>query len=459
MIWKPLEHQELGVEHLLKDDEAILFAGCGLGKTSMCYQAGIEKLLLGDAKGFLVVAPLRVSVMTWPLEADKWENFSWLRVVSLRTKEGLQAFEEGSAHFYTINYESLHKLKDLLKGKRFKSWPFDHVIWDELNYAKNPKSKRIRSARYYLDKCPGKWGLTGTPSPNTLLELFAQIRLIDLGKRLGRVYTHYRDRYFEATDFMGRSFAPKDWARKKIYEKLEDLCLTLRSEDWLDVPETLEEDVDLILPKEVQGVYGEMEEELISMLEDGEEISAANAAVLVNKLLQITSGAIYYNDDEARRWHTLHSLKVDRAKKFVAQAKGPVMVACSFKHEQERLAKAIPDAVRFDSVKGDRALFDLMKEWKRGNVPALIAHAASIGHGIDGFQENCQDVLWTSLPWSRALYDQLNARIIRMGQDEKTTITRLLVKDSIDYAIAEALRTKAEEQSALLAALAVMKKR
>lgn len=456
-LWKPKEYQSLGVDHLLGRKDALLFAGCGLGKTSMCLQAAAEKLLLGDARGFLVVAPLRVAEMTWPLEAAKWRNFSWMRVVSLRDKANMKALASGSLRgdIFCINYEQLPNLAAALKGVRFTHWPFDHVIWDEINYAKNPKSKRIRAANVYLQKAAGRWGLTGTPTPNSLLELFAQVRLIDDGAALGRTFSGYRDRYFEATDFMRRSWAPFPWSRAKIQERLGDLALTLRSEDWLDVPEIDEGDLPVSMPKEAADFYSVLEKDLVAKLRD-EEISAANAAVLVGKLLQATSGAVYGEDGE---WTELHRAKADAAAKFVASSKGPVLVACGFRHEQERMAKAIPGSVLFGSAKGGDALRRTLADWKAGRIRALVSHPASIGHGIDGLQDGGSTVLWTTLPWSRGLYDQLNSRIRRMGQEEHTVVRRLLVPGTIDFVVAEALRAKADEQSGLLEALALLRKK
>lgn len=301
---------------------------------------------------------------------------------------------------------------------------------------------------------PGKWGLTGTPTPNSLLELFAQVRLIDGGERLGRTFTGYRDRYFEAVDYNRHTWAPKEFAKTKILDNLADICLTLRTEDWLGVPETDEDDLEITLPKDVLPIYKELEKDLITLLQSGKEISAVNAAVLVNKLLQVTSGAVY---DEEGDWHLVHDLKTEAAAKFVAKADGPVLVACSFRHEQERLAKKIPRSVRIDSVKGDKALFKLMADWQAGKVKAVISHPASIGHGIDGFQQGGKHVLWTSLPWSRGLYDQLNSRIVRMGQEHRTTITRILAQGTADFVVAEALRSKSEEQSAFLEALSLLR--
>lgn len=432
--------------------QALLFAGCGLGKTASCLWA-LDDLFADCAiKGVLVVAPLRVANLTWPDEVAEWKQFSWMKVANLRTPEGQEAFRKGEAHIYVVNYESLPKIiKALLKSKPLKKWPIDLVIWDEVSKAKNPKSKRIRAAKHYLWRIERHWGLTGTPASNGLMDLYGQALLIDRGRSLGDSIMAYRDRYFEPEDWQGRKWVPQPHARKAIYKRLGKVALSLKSSDWLDIPDIHEEDVELALPAYCKQQYDKLKSELLLLLESGNEVVAVNAAVLVNKLLQITSGGIYL--DGGKEWEHLHDIKVRAAAKFVRENGGPVLIGCHFKHEQERLAKAIPGAVLFASAKTKDQQKALVDKWNAGKIPALISNPASIGHGLN-LQKGGNTVLWFTLSWSRELYDQFNARLWRIGQDKVVTVARLVMPGTVDDSVAYALRIKDEEQTALFDALA-----
>lgn len=452
VIYEPSEPQELALDHLRFNDRAALFMGCGLGKTAVVLHRLAELFDDGACEGALVVAPMRVANLVWPAEAAKWDSTRHLRIANLRTPEGMAALEAGRAHLYVINYDQLQQFQArYLHGRRRVA--FDTVVWDEITRAKNHESKRINIVRPYIHRhCKRHWGLTGTPSPNGLLDLFAQIRLLDEGARLGKAYTAYRDCYFEAVDYDQRKWVPLANARERIYARLEGFALTLRSSDWLDIPDVNQEDIEVPFPKEIAGQYQELEEELCTLLDSGATITAINAGVLTNKLLQLTSGAVY---DEEKRVHVLHSAKLDAARRFIDSNRGsPILVGCNYIHEQDRLATVLPQAIRFDSAKSHKQQLDLEAKWNAGKIPVLLAHPASIGHGLN-LQAGGSTVLWFTLPWSPELYDQFNARVARRGQDQVTRIVRLMVKGSMDEGVAEALRGKDREQSALLDALKV----
>lgn len=453
MHFDPLPHQKLAIDHLINTPEALLFAGMGLGKTASVLSACDWLFTDGSMKGLLIVAPLRVSVLTWPDEVELWEQFRYMRIANLRTKEGINAWQEGSAHIYTINYESMPTfVKNHIKGKRATQLPVDSVLFDEIDNAKNPGSKRIRTFRQFArSKFSRAWGMTGTPTPNSRRDLFAQVRLIDQGKTFGKAYGTWEHRFFEPENRY--SPYPNMVLRKGAEEELERLiahmALVLRSEDWLDIPPTHTVDVPVTLSKEAKRLYQTVEKELLDTLENGDEVLAVNQAVLVTKLLQITSGAVYVEGEE-RRAETVHTGKIDALKKLHKSIGGePLLVACQYKHEVERILKEFPAARKFEN--------GLLKDWNAGKIPMLVSHPKSIGHGLN-LQHGGRSVCWFSLGYSRGLYDQFNARVARQGQTQETTIYRLIASGTVDDAVAEALRGKDNDQQAFLKTLQNIKR-
>lgn len=449
MQFNPEPVQKIAIKHLLANRCAALFMGTGLGKTASTLSAICELFKDGATKGVLIVAPLRVANLTWPAEIAKWVQFRWLKVANLRTREGWEMLENGTAHVYLCNFEMLPKIADkYFKGRRTVS--FDAVVFDELTKAKNHKSKRINSIRQYLYKhCDIFWGLTGTPTPNGLLDLFAQIRLLDKGERLSPSFGKFRKTYFDQIDFYGYKWEPKPDARQRIYKRLKDIALTLRREDWLDIPDMFIEDVEVSMPSEVRTKYKELEKELLIILEDNVELEAVNAAVLVNKLLQMTSGAVYYRSD--KNYHILHDAKLKALLNTVKNiGDRNCLIVYKYKHEVERILKLLPDARAFKDMKEK----DAIEAWNAGKIRHLLVNPASMAHGLN-MQQGGSDVVWYTLDWSSELYDQTNARVARRGQECETTIWRLLMNKSVDEAVAESLRSKNVEQSALLNALKV----
>tara|TARA_R110000796_G_scaffold251769_1_gene383963 strand:+ start:24315 stop:25766 length:1452 start_codon:yes stop_codon:yes gene_type:complete len=473
MIFTPFEHQELGITHLINTDEGGLFAGMGLGKTAMTLAALAHHIADGNCKGALIIAPLRVSLFTWPEEVQQWENFQWMKTVSLRTEEGLAAWDRGDACIYTINYESLfipkYRIKSgtrvqvgdsgmlsrLLEGKTADQIPVDTVVWDELSKAKNHKSKRVEEFSKYRHLFKRHWGLTGTPAPNSYQDLFAQINLLDGEKRFGEFITHFLTRYFQPTN----SWAPRrmwKWEVREgcaglIEDKISDMILTLRSEDWLDIPPTEFIDVEVALPPKAKTIYKRLEKELIVLLKDT-KVKAINQAVLVGKLQQVLGGAVYAHDidtiiatEETKVVTEIHDAKIKALHKlWVSEGKKPMIVATAFIHERKRILDAIPEAVEFAS--------DTLDAWNAGKIPLLVAHPASMGHGLNMQHGGCRAV-WFTLTYSREGYDQLNARLVRTGQEELTKIFHLIVPGTLDDAVLAALQSKGEVQSGLLKTL------
>ena len=436
--------------HQLNHAASFGMVGCGLGKTAATLHTVKAQLLAGEIKRALVVAPLRVATLTWPSEVEKWDIGAGLRVNVLRTPGAFKRLHEPGLH--VINYEALPKLCEAVKERG--KWPFETVVFDESTRAKNHQSKRVNALRPLL-RCAGKRiALTGTPAPNSLLDLFAQVRLLDDGKRLGESFDAFKRRHFHPIDYMEYDWRPNDDTPAWLQERLADLSIVQTSEEYLDIPDTHVEDVDVPLPAACRDVYEELERELIATFK-GSDILGVNAAVLTQRLLQVCSGAIYHDDGtegEERAVHALHGAKIKAVDALRKRHAGePILVACNFRHEQERIAR-LPGCVRFDSAKSDKAQQALVDKWNAGDVPILVSDPRSIGHGLN-LQHGGRVVVWFSPTYSRENYDQFNARLARRGQDQQTYVYRLACPGTIDDAVLEVLREKDAGQTALLLAV------
>lgn len=406
-------------QHQLAHERNAAFAGMGLGKTSSTLSSILALMADGACRKALIVAPLRVARLTWPNEIKKWDQF-----------RGLER------HLILINYESLHKLTDVPK--------YDLVVFDELTRAKNPQSKRINALRPLLKPHTQRWGLTGTPRPNSLLELFAQIRLLDDGKRLGRTFSQFRERWFYPTDYMRYNWEPKPNAEQQIYELISDMVVTLRSSDYLDVADTVVEDVEVPFPADVRAFYDKLEKELLVLIKSS-EVVAVNAAVLVNKLLQLCGGAIYAEDKTPLH---VHDAKIHALRTCLKSLDGEsALVACNFIHERTRICEAVPGAVDASKFKGD-----IEDAWNSKAIKYLVADPRSMGHGLN-LQGGGRNIVWFSPNHSRELYDQFNARVARKGQTCVPRVYRLLCPNTVDDAVVETLRERGDAQSEMLSVL------
>lgn len=440
---KLLPQQEIMHDHLRKNDVAALWVDMGLGKTASVLTALDFYISDGDSKGALIIAPLRVSLLTWPNEIEKW--YPWMKFVHLRTKEGQEAWRKGEANIYLLNYDMLGTtgITELFDSTKALDWPVDTVVWDEISKAKSHKSKRIKSFFPYRKFFKRHWGLTGTPIANSYLDLFNPFRLLDGGVRLGTSFHKYAGSFFDS-DYMGWSYKIKgDWAKKKIEESIEDITLTLKAAEYMDIPPTEYIDHDVALHFTDYRRYKELEKQFLLKIKD-EHIVGTNAAVLVGKLLQFTSGAIY---NEEKRVVYVHDEKLDALleliKKFKKENRN-VLVLTSYIHEMDRILSNCEDARFFYN--------GAETDWNAGKIKVLVADPRSIGHGLN-LQDGGSDIIWFTPTYSRELYDQANARLIRTGQTKPTTVTRLLVKDTIDWAVVEALRAKGDEQQGLKSAI------
>lgn len=451
MIFTPAEPQRIIKQHLLESKEALLFVGMGIGKSAACLDTLHTLFRDAEATAALVIAPLRVANLTWPMEVKQWEQFRWMRVANLRTEAGQRAFLYGNAHIYVINWEGIPTLVNLIE-RRGGTVPYDVAIFDELTKAKNPGSKRVNLFRRRVPRVDRHWGLTGTPMPNSLLDLFSQVRLVDNGSRLGTNFREFKTTYFHGGEHPLAKWKEKNGTEETVQGKISDITVTLRSSEWLNIPDTVVEDIELAFTPELQSKYKRLERELVIQLGLEKEINIPTAAVLVTKLLQFTSGHMY---DDERDVHPIHQLKFDALKKLSKQESKPLFVSTIFQHEQSRIRKQFPQAKFFADAKGIRDQERLLTEWNKGNVPMLVSHPASVGHGLN-FQHGSNVMVWLSLTYNREWYEQMIARLARRGQKDITKVYRLMVPGTVDDAVAEAIAFKADNEGRLLTALKML---
>lgn len=449
--FEPVEPQRIFIDHMSKHDNVLGFIGMGIGKTASVLYRLNELFLSGESVGALIVAPLRVASLTWPSEVRQWDQFSWMRIANLRTESGKRDFLQGRAHLYLCNYESLHQLVSLVE-RRKGTLPYDCVVWDELTKAKNPSSKRVNFYRRKVPRVQRNIGLTGTPMPNSHLDLFAQVRLVDDGKRLGTNFTKFKQEFFMQPAYQFAPWKEKEGTAQHIEHKISDITVTLKSSDWLDIPDTVYEDVEIKFTPELEEKYTTLERELVIELRKDKTINVASSSALITKLLQFTSGEMY---DDEKNHHPIHELKFEELKKIIKREGKPVFVACMFKHEYVRMKEHFPDSVFFNDAKTIEAQTQLMKDWNAKKIPVLFAHPASIGHGLN-LQFGSSILIFISLTYNREWYDQIIARFARRGQTEITKIYRILFPGTVDDAVAEALATKSENEARLISALQML---
>jgi len=450
------EPQDLLTDHLLAHLHALGFVGVGIGKTSATLNALSHLLKSGKSKGALVMAPMRVANLTWPMEVQRWDDFNWMRVANLRTEGGKRAFLQGKAHIYVVNFESIPVLLKLVKGRKDVrlGLPFDTIIVDESTKMKNPSSKRINAFRREVKHEDVKriWALTGTPAPNSLMDLFAQVRFVDGGQRLGRAFDLFKQTYFRPTGYQGYQWKELPGSQEKIEQRIADITLTLRSKDWLNLPETVVEDVETPLSADLAKKYRDFERDLVLEIRKDKEITAASAAALVSKLLQFTSGSVY---DEDGKHNELHDLKLKALERIAKEADSPLLVAVAFKHEIARIRERFPKAKFFQDAKNLTSQKEMLEEWNAGKIPMLVAHPKSMSHGLN-LQAGGNNLVWMSLTYSRDDYEQTIGRLERRGQDAVVKVWRIMCPDTVDYAVATVVEEKRATEDRLLAALQLL---
>ena len=445
MKFKPYPYQEAAIQWILDRPASGLFLSMGMGKTPVTLTA-IDELIYNrlEVRRVLVIAPLRVAQDTWVKEAAKWDHLNHLRVARMTgTRRERIAALESEADVYVINRENVVWLTEYL-GAHY--WPFDMVVIDELSSFKSPSARRFRALRRKLGSIRRIVGLTGTPAPNGLIDLWSQVYLLDRGERLGRTLTSYRNTYFRPDRMNGHlvySYRLLEGAEEAIHNKLSDLCMSLRKEDYLSLPGQIYENVELTPPPALLKKYRAFERERIMECVGGDgEIVALSAAALTNKLLQFANGAIY---DAEGAVHELHGLKLDALEELIEAANGePVLVFYAFRHDRDRIMARF--ACRELKSGAD------IDAWNRREIPVAIAHPASVGHGLN-LQEGGHIIIWYGLTWSLELYQQTNERLNRPGQTSVCRIYHILLKGTADEMVLEALKNKNTSQSALIEAL------
>lgn len=413
----------------------------GLGKTVSTLTATADLLDGCMVDRVLVIAPLRVANSVWSQEARDWAHLRRLKVVVCTGSERqrLTALQK-TADVYVINRENVPWLVEHYKAK----WPFDAVIIDESSSFKSQAAQRWKALRRVLPMIDYMVLLTGTPAPNSLLDLWAQQYLIDQGAALGKTYTAYKQRFFDA-DFMGYKHTPKAGAAEKIHALLADSWISMAASDYLELPERIDLVEPVYLPPAVLKAYLDFERTLLAELPDGQEIEASSAAVLANKLLQWCNGATY--TDGKGNWSALHSAKLDALAEIIEDNPGEtVLVAYNYKSDLARIRERFPDAVVLDKEPATIA------RWNAGEIPMLLAHPASAGHGLN-LQQGGALCVWYGLSWSLELYQQFNARLHRQGQTRPVRIVHLVASGCIDERVMAVLGQKDAQQNALLDAL------
>ena len=439
MKYFPHDYQRYATAFIINHPVSAVLLEMGLGKSVISLSA-INELMLDyfDVSRTLVIAPLRVANSTWPDEIKKWDHLKHLNysVVIGSEKERLDALGK-PAHIYLINRENV----DWLITKSGIPWKFDMVVIDELSSFKSYQAKRFKSLLKVRPKLKRIVGLTGTPSSNGLMDLWAEFRLLDMGERLGRYITYYRQNFFvpdKRNQQMIFSYKPKDGAEKKIYSLISDITISMKSKDFLKMPECVMNEVIVTLSDKEQKLYDSLKQDMVLSLEEN-EIDAINAAALSNKLLQMSNGAVYNDDKESLH---IHDRKLDALEDLIEGANGkPVLVAYWFKHDLEKIKD------RFD-VREIKSAKDI-SDWNEGKIPVALIHPASAGHGLN-LQAGGSTLIWFGLTWSLELYQQTNARLYRQGQDSTVVIHHILTKGTIDEDVMKALKAKEKIQDALI---------
>ena len=443
MKYIPHDYQKYASDFIEKHMTAAVFLDMGLGKTIITLSA-VNNLCLDtfEVQKVLVIAPLRVARDTWKAEVEKWEHLKHLKYsVAIGTETERMSALKRPAHIYIINRENVGWLIEQ-SGLPFE---YDMVVIDELSSFKSHQAKRFKSLMRVRPTVKRIVGLTGTPASNGLMDLWAEFRLLDMGKRLGRFITHYRDEFFRPDKRNGQvifSYKPKDGAEDEIYRRISDITISMKAADYLKMPECVMNEVKVNISEKEMKLYNSLKKDLVLAIAN-KEIDAVNAAALSNKLSQMANGAVY---DENKNYIEIHNRKFDALEDLIEQANGkPVLVAYWFKHDLERIRK------RF-YVKEIKSSKDI-SDWNDGKIPVAVIHPASAGHGLN-IQEGGSTLIWFGLTWSLELYQQTNARLWRQGQKSNTVIIHHIIsKGTIDEQIMKALQSKERTQSALIEAV------
>lgn len=457
MNFTPRDYQRAIIEHIVENPRCNIWAGMGTGKTVSTLTALDALSLVDDAFPALVLAPLRVASSTWPDEVKKWTHLHHFQVEV--AAGGLEPMREALRHkgadVVTMNYDNVPALVEHLGSK----WPFKTVIADESTRLKGFRLRqggvRAQALGKVAHKRVSRWvNLTGTPAPNGLRDLWGQAWFLDGGQRLGRTYSAFENRWFQSKQVGSSSFArqliPLAHTQGEIEERLRDLTITVRAEDYLDLPPLIENTIEVDLPEKARRHYRELEREMFTVLSGGDEVEAFSAAAKTMKCLQAANGALYVDDKGS--WKELHDAKLDALASVVEEAAGnPVLVAYHFKSDLARLLRAFPQGRALDT--DPRTI----SEWNAGRIPVLFAHPASAGHGLN-LQDGGNTLVFFGLNWNLEEHEQIIERIgptrqAQAGHNRKVYVHRIVARGTVDELVLERLQSKASVQQVLLEAM------
>ena len=442
MRYIPHGYQQTAYDWIMEHERCGLFLDMGLGKTVVTLTAIRDLIDSLDVQKVLVIAPKRVAEDTWSRETQKWDHLQGLRIskvlgTTADRKRGLQA----EADIYVINRENVVWLI-----RELPEWDFDTVVIDELSSFKSPEAKRFKALRKVITGSRRVIGLTGTPASNGYLDLWSEIYLLDRGQRLGHTITGYRLQFFKnvSRDPSYGIYVEKPGAQKKINRLLEDICMSMKAEDYLNMPERIENVIPVRLDPKETAAYKQMEQTALLQMEDGAMVEAFSAAAVMGKLLQLANGFAYDFDKVP---HRIHEKKLDALEEIIDCNPGqPILVFYNFQADREALLQRFPEARILDTGQD-------IADWNDGKVPLILAHPASVGHGLN-IQEGGHIIVWYGLTWSLELYQQANARLYRQGQKHRSVvINHLIAAGTVDEQVMQALRTKDVTQAALMKAL------
>lgn len=441
MKYNPHNYQQFATDFILEHPVSCLMLDMGLGKTIITLTA-LWQLTLDsfDVSRILVIAPKRVAADTWPKELTKWEHLKGLDAsLVMGTQAEREAALQRQTFLYIINRENVSWL---VENHR---WDFDMVVIDELSSFKSNQAQRFKALKKVRPLVSRIVGLTGTPAPNSLMDLWPQMYLMDMGQRLGRFIGGFRERFF-IPDKRSReiiySYKPREGAEEAIYSLISDICISIKAVDYLDMPELIMNRVEVSMDSREQKIYDDFQRDMVVNLH-GEELDAVNAAVLSGKLLQMANGAVYGENHKVLR---IHDRKLDALEDLVEAANGkPLLVAYWYEHDLQRIKARFKTARCIDTTKD-------IDDWNAGRIPLALIHPASAGHGLN-LQDGGCTIVWFGLTWSLELYQQLNARLWRQGQKHTVVIHHIVTKGTHDEDVLRALERKDTRQTALIDAV------
>ena len=445
MKFIPHDYQKRAVSFIREHEAAGLFLEMGLGKTVITLTA-IDELMNDsfEVSRVLVIAPLRVAEDTWSRESNKWDHLKHLKISKIlgSAADRIRALK-AQADIYVINRENVVWLVEYLEENRMK-WPFDMVVIDELSSFKNNQAKRFKALRRMRPAIDRIVGLTGTPAANSLMDLWAEMYLLDRGERLGRTLTAYRGNWFRpgyGNGYVTYKWEPRRGALEAITKRIADITVSMKAEDYLTLPDKVESTIEVSLDEKGLKAYKEMEKESLIELE-GEEIAALDAAAVMSKLLQMANGFIY---DEAHNPRHIHEAKLDALGEILEAAESPVLVYYNFQADKDAILSRFHDAKLLEND-------STIEEWNKGKIKILLAHPASAGYGLN-LQDGGHIMAWYGLPWSLEQYLQAVARLQRQGQKYPVMVYHLIAKGTVDEQVVASLSKKDMTQSALISIL------